>query len=369
MHTYILKERVNAKLIIESDTPSGWENNEWEACKDLVGGIETELKRKKKEINNENILNLMEEIAGFSSFRVKVDEFVRVEKEKAFLRFVKKMVDDLKECILNKEADLILCKNKRDMSDENFRQKIENEKTKIKQVKGDLNTSLNNIRRNFPSKVREKINSISEDISKLEDVSNKDFLRTKSETINKTINKCQEGLLRELSSIIEKQIKKTKDYNKVSFELPDCESIFDSTKSDYTEIIQHKHKEKAKGFVNWWKRLFSSDKGYDITYTYEEKYDADEHLRGVIGKIQRVFEDSLENLRKSIFLIIQAAGDLIRKELGEKLKNQEEKLSGYESERYGTKELCSIEIKCVENTIIKLKSVLTKTLGDTNYDN
>lgn len=119
---------------------AGWTEDECSVMYELFSPLKKELNNnRKRALNSENMLDLMEEWGNFTTLKHIINDFVKEVKETSFQKIVSLIRQDY--CLMveqyKKEIDLL----------KGGREAIENERTTLKQKKVEYNKVLNKLRR------------------------------------------------------------------------------------------------------------------------------------------------------------------------------------------------------------------------------
>lgn len=361
LYAYIDKEGIQAQLITSNkNTPVGWLENEWKACKELVRKIKGHLEEDEKEENNENILNLMEEIAGFTAFRTKMNDFVKTEKKQAFKAFVKRIVIDLSSCVSKYNKRVKILKKKASLTQAEFERTIDEENQKLQECTRDINLKLDKIRDDFPNEVdKEFKKNKKEYLTSFDDLNSHDEIIPALNIVRDKLIVLQRKIFKDLSNILEQTI--NLEETDVFFEPLDCKFIIDSAKSNLSDKDQFITKEKDDAMLSsLWRFLGLGG--------YVDKYNEKAHITDVKGKLVEQFKQFLCDTKKSVLKVITESGELISHELKIKLEKQTleySELKFYGEDFYAKQES---EICGLESVIDQLRSVQQKIKEETKND-
>ena len=335
LHTYIRTEGVKAESIRKTKVaPVGWTENEWKACRSLVRDIIGFLEDEGKEENSENILNLMESIAGFSAFRALMNDFVRTEKEKAFSNFVNRIILDLDKCIKLKKKDLKLMQAKETQSEKEFIKTIEKEKRNLAYLRNEINSNLNELREDFPEEVRRNFKLLTTYyLTEAEECFDVEQIVNIANAIEESLKDLQKSSLERLSIILEKTV--NPDGMDLSCEPVDCRAIISTLKAEAQNTVKYIIQVEKDGF-------WASVGRFWGTGGYKDKYEQEKHLKELKEQFILYFRFETKKTFYNVLEVITKSGDPVSEKLKENLVNKEKEYS--ELLHYG------------EGVFVKLKS-------------
>lgn len=290
--------------------PEGWTESDWDFCSELVSSIRKDLYRKDAELNNENILTSLEEIAGFESFKTQINNFVKSEKEKAFNKFINRIIQDLDFCINIKKNDRELIKKKATKSHSEFEKDIKKEKAKLEETEGKMSTFLGEAREDIPNEVNKKFDSMEEDLESFRELLDIKTLEAKANELRIKLLEIHNETAIKLSEIFEKQLNSSLDM--YLMEPVDCTFILEDLRKWVGDKESYTRLENKKGF---WSAIWRALGTGGMQYVYDE----DAHIKALKVEVESQFKASMKASGKSIDSLILEAGSKISESFHSKI--------------------------------------------------
>lgn len=335
-------QQLDFKALVKSKTqaPAHWDPEIWKDCRILIKNVKSFLEDDDEvEFNNENARNKLHELANFDTFRNYLNEFVKIEKQKAFIDIISLIERDIKSCITIKEQDIIILQSNLGKSPKEFIAELAAEKEKLDKFQLDINLKFAQLSQEYSkSKVDEEFKK-----GGLADISPNSFkslpslkeMRKKAETSANLAEKISQ-------QIKDSIIKYIDDYfvfsqKSQNFTLPpiDYKAIASnlekiaSEDSDRTRKVRHSRKKTTTGLFIRYRlgKLFGKNLGgEEVWYETVHETDMDAAAMSFCENLRKEIDDYRTQIAKELENLIDGIDKDIKKAI-KKRKNDYDKMA------------------------------------------
>ena len=261
----------------KKEVPLDWDPKVWESCIDARNYFRNALEEKDKEVNNENLIQLCEQVSGFKKLRVQLDTFIAEEKSIAFSQLMKFINKDI-SAMLNdiKQKKSILEKSVKYESLEVLRNRLNEEKNKLDASKKDFNETMIKFRNKFSKDpINKEFEEFFDKILLIREKRTMREVQLGAENILSEVEKKKSDITEDLLSTIEKMWDENCSLRNVYLPNIDFQSIAleveqNNTYTEGGELEGYETKKvKQKGFIAGFLRLIHAG-GYEIIYDYNK---------------------------------------------------------------------------------------------------
>lgn len=361
------------------DVPKDWDDKVWELCIDTKILLKGALEKMRREVNDESLIKLFDEVSGFGHLRSRMDTFITEEKSLAFVRLMKDINKDVTS-ILNdiSQKKNILEASIGEQSLDVLRSKMQSEKQKLEESKKNFNAALIKVSNDYSQKsLNSRFEKYKTEMLVLRGWTSIKDIQLEAENIIREVINTKSIILDELSKTLEK-LWNNSYYDadiilpQIDFKTIASEAVANNTYTTGGELIGYNKKLKErKGIGGEIKRFFGSIFGqkswgydevddynkpiYSPTSTYTDEAKATKEFA---NNLYTSFSSGLELFVDSIFKHIRSIGDDAKKEAENQVKLQQDSYTELEK-RTLTLEGQKNTIADFDSKINKLQNILT----------
>ncbi len=361
------------------DVPKDWDDKVWELCIDTKILLKGALEKMRREVNDESLIKLFDEVSGFGHLRSRMDTFITEEKSLAFVRLMEDINKDVTS-ILND-----ICKKKNileasigEQSLDVLRSKMQSEKQKLEESKKNFNAALIKVSNDYSQKsLNSRFEKYKTEMLVLRGWTSIKDIQLEAENIIREVINTKSIILDELSKTLEK-LWNNSYYDadiilpQIDFKTIASKAVANNTYTTGGELIGYNKKLKErKGIGGEIKRFFGSIFGqkswgydevddynkpiYSPTSTYTDEAKATKEFA---NNLYTYFSSGLGLFVDSIFKHIRSIGDDAKKEAENQVKLQQNSYTELEK-RTLTLEGQKNTIADFDSKINKLQNILT----------
>ena len=363
----------------KKNIPNGWNIKLWGLCIDIRNYFSGALREEDREVNDESLIKLFENISGFGNLHSHLDSFITEEKSLAFVRLMEDINKDVTS-ILNdiRQKKNIFEASIGEQSLDVLKSKMHLEKQKLEESKEVFNDVLIKVRNDYSKEALNlRFEKYKTEMLALRGWSSIRDIQLEVENIMREVDNTKSIILDELSMTLEKiWNKKCSDFNivlpQIDFETIKSKAEANNTYTTGGEIIGYDKKlKKSEKFGSGIKRFFGSilgqdSWGYDEVDDYDKPIysptsthtDNDKATKEFANKVYMAFSSGLTDFVDSLYTHILYICDDAKKEAENQIKLQQDSYTELEK-RTLTLECQKKTIADFELKINKLQNVLT----------
>lgn len=362
-----------------TDVPKDWDDKVWELCIDTKIFLKGALEKMRREVNDESLIKLFEEISGFGNLHSRIESFITEEKSLAFVRLMEDINKDVTS-ILNdiRQKKNILEASIGEQSLDVLKSKMHLEKQKLEESKEVFNDVLIKVRNDYSKKALNlRFEKYKTEMLTLRGWSSIRDIQLEAENIMREVDNTKSIILDELSMTLEKiWNKKCSDSNivlpQIDFKTIESKAKANNTYTTGGEIIGYNKKlKKSETFGSGIKRFFGSIFGQD-SWGYDEIDDYNKPIysptsthtddakatKEFANKVYMAFSSGLTDFVDSLYTHILHICDDAKNEADNQVKLQQDSYTELE-ERTLTLEFQKKAIADFDSKINNLQNVLT----------
>lgn len=361
------------------DVPKDWEDKVWELCIDTQIILKGALEKKRREVNDESLIKLFDEVSGFGHLRSRMDTFIAEEKSLAFVR----LMDDINKDVTSIQNDIrqkknILEASIGEQSLDDIKSKMHLEKQKLEEAKVVFNDVLIKVRNDYSKNaINSKFEKFKTEMLALRGWSSISDIQFGAENIMSEVDNMKSIILDDLSMTLEKIWNKRCSDSNIIFPQIDFKTIASKAEADNTyttggEITGYEKKwKKSEKFGSGIKRFFGAifhqeSWGNDEVDDYDKPIysptsthtDYAKATKEFANKVYMAFSSGLTDFVDSLHTHIRNICDDVKKEADNQVKMQQESYTELEK-RTLTLENQKKVIADFDSKINKLQNILT----------
>lgn len=373
---YVKDTNVDLKNLKKKTVPAEWSSEDWNASINARDDFERMLKEEEKEVNNQNLIKKFEEYSGINELRNKLNDFAEQEKMKLFqnlMKHINKDITNLKEQLKKKQDALGI---KLNLSNEEFKKKIDPEIRKLKKLQEQKDSSLHKIDEDYSSNnINNKFEEFESQILNLREEKSINKVRNKAANLLYEIEQKKEEIHKTFINDFEYSFDNLQNSLDVTIPTIDFDSIAKKAKENNTIKAQKRptgryEQKPTKGLWGGLKRLiggwfgwgWEDDKTKEIYDYTPAKVDKTGVLENFKENVINEFSSNLKNFTSSIRVAIEKIGEEISNKIDEKIEiqeNQIERIKAEDNREALKQEYDSVrnELNLVEETLNEIKSI------------
>lgn len=324
---------LDLESLIMDGQPQHWNPKEWDICRDMLGQIEFMLRRKKTEVNNENLRRELRELAHFEKFRSMLDDFVQEEKLSSFTTIINLIDEDITQCISVKEKEISILKNNLGKEPDEFMADLAKEKELLDDFQQQANDKIREIRNTF-SKThvdgifeQKVLKEISLDTFK--SLSSTYEMRRKAEELGSKAKEVEKSIIERIREEVKGFIDTTQLQLNIALPAIDMRQIeYEAREKSTTYETVRIRGEKKSGFLGGLGRLFGTlfdnDWGYEMVEEIIPKTDLEKEHQQAAQLVFKFLKDNLDRYQQNVYRELKLISDNIDSQIKEMIKNRKD---------------------------------------------
>ena len=324
---------LDLESLIMDGQPQHWNPKEWEICRDMLGQIEIMLRRKKIEVNNENLRRELRELAHFEKFRSMLDNFVQEEKLSSFTTIINLINEDITQCISVKGKEISILRNNLGKEPDEFLADLEKEKEMLDDFQQQANDKIREIRNTFS---KTHVNTIFEQkvlkevsLDTFKSLSSTHEMRRKAEELGSKAKAVEKSIIERIREEVKQFIDTTQLQLNIALPAIDIRQIEREAREKSTTYSTETYRVKKKsgilgGLGRLFGKVFNTDWGYETeTRTVSHTNPVEEHQHAAL-LVFKSLKDNLDSYQQNVHQELKLISDNIDSQIKEVIKNRKD---------------------------------------------